>query len=190
MPQITRVFDNPSRASAALKELKASNFDDAELISNGQSNTIIAVTPPFGKGAQAEQILNRHGGNGTAATYSAPSGSSYRGNGRAEPEAKAAPLSRALHVPVLTDSGTNVTGVHRLSESRTTSAALGLPELVSSDSFFSGFPLLIESGPFSSLTSSQEPFSSLSHNQNGSASLIDNPAPLSSLLGLPVLLPS
>jgi hypothetical protein len=184
MSQITRVYDNPKTAADAVKELKAASFNDAELVANGQGNSVVAVSAPFGKGAQVEQILNRHGGNGTSS--SVPRG--YRGNGQAAPSA--APLSRALHVPVLTDSHTNVSGVSRLSDSRTTSAALGLPELTSSDSFFSGFPLLIESKPFSSLASSQKPFSSLAHNQNGSASLIDNPAPLSSLLGFPVLLPS
>jgi hypothetical protein len=169
MSQISRLFDNPKSATAAVAELKASQFKNVESVANGKGGTLVSVEAPFGMGGKAEQILNRHGPSKAA--------TSTRSNGVGA-EAAAAPLSRALHVPVLTNPSTNVSGFPLTTDSRTTSAALGFPELISSNTFFSGFPLLIKSGPFSSLASSQQP----------SSSLIDNPAPLSSALGLPVLL--
>ncbi|KIZ48156.1 MULTISPECIES: hypothetical protein [Rhodopseudomonas] len=166
MTQITRLYDDSKNASAALAELKANNFDNAKLASNGKSGSVITVDPPFGKGGQADAILNRHGS-------SKPLYNGAGHNGSAS----------------LLGSSTNISGAPRLTESRTTFGSLGFPELTNPNFFLSTMfgPLLIGSEPFSSLSSSQEPFSSLAANQEGSAKLMDNPAPFSSMLGLPVL---
>jgi len=195
MAQMIRTFDNPRTASAVVAQLKAADYDDVELVSDGKGGSVVAVSAPFGRGAKAEQILNSAGPS--KATNGSGNGYARPGNGHAHPDT-AAPLSSAVGAPTLTRSSTNLTGAPRVTEARTTGSWLGLPELISSDTFFSGFPLLISSKPFSSLsysqkpfsslTESQKPFSSLSENQRGSASLINDPAPLSSMLGLPVLL--
>jgi hypothetical protein len=167
------LYDDTKVASAALAELKASKFDNAELIANGKSGSIVSVDPAFGQGGKAEAILNRHGGK---PTYNGSGGSSST-----------------------ISSSTRLTGAPRLTESRTTFGALGFPELTSPNFFFSSIfgPLLTKSEPYSSLardqrpmsslTKSQEPFSSLASNQKASATLINNPTPFSSMLGLPVL---
>ncbi|RJF70451.1 hypothetical protein [Rhodopseudomonas palustris] len=172
MTQIVKAYDDAKKAQAAVAELKAASFDNAELISRNGSGTLVSVDPPFGKGGQAEAILNRHGPSSATPSYAS------------------APLS----------SSANLTGAPRLTESRTTLGGI-FPELTSSNFFLSSIfgPLLSASQkpfsslaasqkPWSSLTSSQKPFSQLSANQNGSAKLINDPAPFSSMLGLPVLL--
>jgi len=174
MTQIIKVYDDAKKAQAALSELKAASFDNAEIVANGKDGTAVSVDPPFGKGGQADAILNRHGParNGYANGYGGPA------------------LS----------SSTRLTGAPRLTDSRTTLGSI-FPELTSPNFFLSSMfgPLLSRSQqpmsslassqkPWSSLASSQEPWSTLSSNQNGSAQLIDNPAPFSSMLGLPVLL--
>ncbi|MBB5045305.1 hypothetical protein HNR60_000034 [Rhodopseudomonas rhenobacensis] len=196
MAQMIRTFDNPRTASAVVAQLKAADYDDVELVSDGKGGSVVAVSAPFGRGAKAEQILNSAGPS--KATNGSGNGYARTGNGHAHPDT-AAPLSSAVGAPTLTSSSTRLTGAPRITESKTTGSWLGLPEIISSDSFFSGFPLLTRSQqafsslshsqkPFSSLTESQAPFSSLSENQRGSASLINDPAPFSSMLGLPVLL--
>jgi hypothetical protein len=174
MAQIARLYEDTKAASAALAELKASKFDNAELVSNGKSGSIVSVDPAFGQGSKAEAILNRHGGKPT-----------YNGTGGGS--------------SAIIDSSTRLTGAPRLTDSRTTFGSLGFPELTSPNFFLSSIfgPLLTSSEPYSSLArdqrpmsslaSSQKPFSSLASNQNGSATLINNPAPFSSMLGLPVL---
>jgi hypothetical protein len=173
MTQISKMYDDPKSAAAALAELKASKFEGAELVSNGKGGSLITVDPPFGQGGRADAILNRHGGK-----------SYYNGGGGSGSTI---------------DSSTRLTGAPRLTESRTTFGSLGFPELTSPNFFLSSIfgPLLTKSEaysslasdqrPMSSLTSSQQPFSSLASNQNGSATLINNPAPFSAMLGLPVL---
>lgn len=172
MTQIVKAYDDAKKAQAAVAELKAASFGNAELISSTGNGTLVSVDPPFGKGAQAEAILNRHG-----PTKSVPS-----------------------HAGVSLSSSANLTGAPRLTDSRTTLGGI-FPELTSSNFFLSSIfgPLLSASQkpfsslaasqkPWSSLTSSQKPFSQLAAHQNGSAKLINNPAPFSSMLGLPVLL--
>jgi hypothetical protein len=173
MTQIIKIYDDAKKAQAAVAELKAASFDNAEVASNGKDGAVVTVDPPFGKGGQADAILNRHG----------PKANGYA-NGHGG----------------LMSSSTNFTGAPRLTDSRTTLGGI-FPELTSPNFFLSSMfgPLLSASQkpmsslassqkPWSSLTSSQEPWSSLASNQNGSAQLIHNPAPFSSMLGLPVLL--
>ena len=223
MTQITRVYDSSKSATDAVAELKTRGFKDIGVVTapqsrGGRSNgvdvvqtvkqtgipsnyveayaervkrggAVVTVKAPFGSAITATEILNKYGPD------KAPGPASSSGNGA---DSGAAPLSSALHVPLLTESSGSSSG--SVAGSRTLSSALGLPELISSDSFFSGFPLLRSSKPYSSLSQSQapwsslsksqEPFSSLSNNQNGSASLVNDPAPFSSMLGLPVLIKS
>jgi len=171
MTQIVKLYDDAKKAQAAVAELKAASFDNAELVAN-KEGSVVSVDPPFGKGAQAEAILNRHG----------PSQAAVSGYSRT--------------------SSSNLTGAPRLTDSRTTFGGifpeLTSPNFFLSSMFG---PLLSRSQapmsslassqkPWSSLTSSQKPFSQLAANQNGSAKLINDPAPFSSMLGLPVLLRS
>ncbi len=166
MAQIIRSFDNAKAASAAVSELKAANFTNVEQVSDGNGGTIVAVEPPFGMGSRAEAILSRAPGskpsNGAAPRASNGAANGHAGNG--------ATIS----------SSTRLSGAPLLIGPKTTSEWLGLPTLIDSNTFVSGFPLLLRS----------KPFSSLSKNQNASATLIDNPAPFSTALGLPVLIKS
>ena len=154
--------------------------------------SVVVANAPFGAGMRTTQILESHGPGETItpATATPRRAASPRQDGTADDPA-AAPLSAALHVPVLA----NPTPAASLTAPKTLSAMLGIPELIRSGS---SFPLLTESQapfsslavsqtPFSSLSANQKPWSKLSRNQRGHASLIDNPAPFSSLLGLPVL---
>jgi len=163
MTQITRLYDDSKKAAAAVAELKAAKFDNAELVSNGKGGSMVSVDPPFGKGGQADAILNRHG----------PSKS----------------VDGAHSGAALMSSSTRLTGAPRLTDSRTTFGSLGFPELTNPNFFISTLfgPLLTKSEPYSSLSSNQKPFSSLAANQDGSAKLINDPAPFSAMLGLPVL---
>ncbi|MBI5131603.1 MAG: hypothetical protein HZA66_19370 [Rhodopseudomonas palustris] len=171
MTQIVKLYDDAKKAQAAVAELKAASFDNAELVTS-KDGSVVSVDPPFGKGGQAEAILNRHG----------PSKAAVSGYSRT--------------------SSANLTGAPRLTDSRTTFGGifpeLTSPNFFLSSMFG---PLLSRSQapmsslassqkPWSSLTSSQKPFSQLAANQNGSAKLINDPAPFSSMLGLPVLLRS
>ncbi|MDF3810993.1 MULTISPECIES: hypothetical protein [Rhodopseudomonas] len=170
----------------------------AERVRRG--GAVISVRAPFGTATTVTGILNQHGQS--QANAAASNGSSRpkpgsdnapRRDGAAEPESKAAPLSSALDVPVLAESssgwfGTKGSAEPRSSGPKTLSQMLGIPELIDSNTFFSGFPLLIRSRPFSSLAASQEPYSSLSKSQEPSAEVIDDPAPLSKWIGMPVLL--
>jgi hypothetical protein len=160
MVQIIRTYDNPKTASAVVSELKAANFDKVEQVSDGNGGSIVAVEPPFGMASKAEAIFSRVPGGRPS------NGVAHLGNGAAGTGS--------------ISSSTRLTGAPRLTDSRTTSEWIGLPTLIDSNTFVSGFPLLIGS----------KPFSSLAKNQNASARLIDNPAPLSSMLGLPVLIGS
>jgi hypothetical protein len=172
MTQIVKVYDDAKKAQAALAELKAASFSNAEIASTGKDGTVVSVDPPFGKGGQAEAILNRHGPSKAAASYAGGS----------------------------VGSQANLTGAPRLTDSRTTFGGI-FPELTGPNFFLSSMfgPLLSRSQapmsslassqkPWSSLAASQKPFSQLASNQNGSAKLINDPTPFSSMLGLPVLL--
>ncbi|NEW90238.1 MULTISPECIES: hypothetical protein [Rhodopseudomonas] len=172
MTQITKVYQDAGKAQAAVAELKAASFSNAAIASTSKDGTVVTVDPPFGKGGQADAILNRHGPSRDTSGYGSAS---------------------------LTDSSARLTGAPRLTDSRTTLGGI-FPELTSPNFFLSSMfgPLLAASQkPWSSLASSQKPWSSLAKsqdawsslasNQKASAQLINNPAPFSSMLGLPVL---
>lgn len=172
MVQIIRSYDNPKAAAAVVNELKAANFSNVEQRSDGNGGAVVAVEPPFGMGSRAEAILSR-----------TPAGKS--GNGAAPRSTSSGTTTKSSNGATSTSnstisSSTRLTGAPRLTGPKTTSEWLGLPTLIDSDTFVSGFPLLLRA----------KPFSSLSKNQNASATLIDNPAPFSTALGLPVLIKS
>ncbi|WP_322515307.1 hypothetical protein SR870_20275 [Rhodopseudomonas palustris] len=181
MVQITRVFDNPGRANAALDELRSQGFDTAELASgpDGRGKTTLRIEPPFGTAVRAEQILDRHANGAgapstaaraTAARATAPvtapqpagivvapkppqppssqSGSSAQPAGRATArrETDTAAPDRS-ETPKPATSTRNGTSTGTKSGPRTLSQLLGIPELIDSDTFFSGFPLLIRPTP-------------------------------------------
>ncbi|MGX7743276.1 hypothetical protein [Rhodopseudomonas parapalustris] len=174
MTQIIKLYQDAAKAQAAVAELKAASFSNAEIVSSDKNGTVVTVDPPFGKGGQADAILNRHGATRDVSSHHGSSAS-------------------------LVDSSARLTGAPRLTESRTTLGAI-FPELTGPNFFLSSMfgPLLSASQkpwsslassqkPWSSLTKSQDAWSSLASNQKASAQLINSPAPFSSMLGLPVL---
>ena len=227
MTRIARVYDDSKNATDAVNELKNSGIADVAVVSTPRNRTdspasaedivtsiekagvqsayadsyaerikrggaVVIVNAPFGTAKKAAAILNRHGPGQTSTVVQAKNPGE---RGATESDATAAPLSTAFNVPLLTESSTSSPKVG----SKTLSSLLGIPELVSSNKFFSGFPLLTQNqkpfsslarnqAPFSSLTRNQKPFSSLAVNQKPSASLLHDPAPLSTWLGLPVLI--
>jgi hypothetical protein len=179
MAQIIRAYDNPKTASTVVTQLKAANFNQIEQVSDGNGGAVVAVEPPFGQGSKAEAILDSvpgvkksNGANGIHHSNGA------NGAHHSSKTTSTASASKSTGGASLIDESTRLTGAPRLANSKTTSEAIGLPTLISSNTFITGiFPLLISS----------EPWSSLSSNQNGKATLINDPAPLSHAIGLPVL---
>ncbi|MGP9814494.1 hypothetical protein ACTZWT_23530 [Rhodopseudomonas sp. NSM] len=169
MTQIAKVYDDAKKAQAAVAELKAASFDNVELVTN-KDGSVVSIDPPFGKGGQAEAILNRHGPTRSATGYAATSSS-----------------ANLTGAPRLTDSRTTLGGIFpELTSPNFFLSSMFGPLLSASQKPFSS--LASSQKPWSSLTSSQKPFSQLAANQNGSANLINDPTPFSSMLGLPVLL--
>jgi len=168
MAQIIRAYDNPKTAATVVSQLKAANFNQVEQTSDGNGGALVAVEPPFGLGSKAEAIFD-----------SVPGGKKTNGaNGVHHGNGNGVHHSAAAASASLISESTRLTGAPRLTSSKTTSEWIGLPTLISSDTFITGiFPLVISS----------EPWSSLSSNQNGKATLINDPAPLSHAIGLPVL---
>jgi hypothetical protein len=180
MAQIIRAYDNPKAAATVVNQLKAANFNQIEQVSDGNGGAVVAVEPPFGQGSKAEAILDSvpggkksNGANGIHHSNGANGVHHHAGRPTGVPQ-----TSKTTTNVSPMDESTRLTGAPRLAKSKTTSEALGLPTLISSNTFITGiFPLLISSGPWSSLSS----------NQNGKATLINDPAPLSHSIGLPVL---
>lgn len=147
--------------SAGFSPAEAETFAGA--VKDG--GAVLRVEIPFGRGRLAEQILDRHGASRPAPSVARTS--ARRTPNGDEGEARAAPLSSLLGVPVLTDP--RPTTVGSLGDQRPTFPT----GLLSSEFYVSrlfGLPLLTRSMAW--------------------ASLIDDPAPLSRWLGLPVLLRS
>jgi hypothetical protein len=167
MAQIIRAYDNPKTAATVVSQLKAANFNQVEQVSDGNGGAVVAVEPPFGLGSKAEAIFD-----------SVPGGKKTNGANGVHHKTNGAHHSSAADSASLISESTRLTGAPRLTSSKTTSEWIGLPTLISSNTFITGiFPLVISS----------EPWSSLSENQNGKATLISDPAPLSHAIGLPVL---
>ncbi|MGP9814362.1 hypothetical protein ACTZWT_22860 [Rhodopseudomonas sp. NSM] len=168
MTQISRVFDNPGRANAALDDLKARGFGKAELAAGpeGRGKTLLRVDAPFGTAVQVEDILDRHakgtarGANGAApvpAAAAKPAAPSSRpavavaptppqaGSQLGRPAAPAGGGTPAAKPQVAQPSASARDGAR--SGPRTLSQLLGIPELIDSNTFFSGFPLLIRPAP-------------------------------------------
>lgn len=167
MAQIIRAYDNPKTAATVVSQLKAANFNHVEQMSDGNGGAVVAVEPPFGQGSKAEAIFDSvPGGKKTNGVHHG-----HGANGVHHGSGTTTGVS-------LMDESTRLTGAPRLTSGKTTSEWLGLPTLISSNTFITGlFPLVISS----------KPWSSLSAKQNGSATLIHDPAPLSHTIGLPVL---
>lgn len=169
MTQIIKVYDDAKAAQAALSELKAASFANAEI----RDGNTVAVDPPFGKGGQADAILRRHG-----PSRDASSGRSSR---------IASSSSNLTGAPRITDSRTTLGGIFpELTSPDFFLTSMFGPLLTASQGAFSS--LASSQKPWSSLAGNQKPMSQLAANQNGSASLINDPAPFSHMLGLPVLL--
>jgi hypothetical protein len=194
MTQMTRLFDIPSQAQAAFDDLKQRRFEQVELLlptgirerrpgddliarlqragidsaraeacadAVRRGSAVVAVRAPFGSAKLAAAILDRHA-----------------------PDASPQPVSTPPRASGDTESPSRPTAARRSSGPKTLSQMLGIPELIASNTFFSGFPLLIRSRPLPS-PRRQVPDSSRPAKQT--ATRIDDPAPASNWLGLPVL---
>jgi len=157
MTQITRVFDNPSRANAALDELRSRGFASAELMAGeGRGKTTLRVEAPFGTAVRVEQILKRHA-NGGQATAPAPAAAAAKPavvtappqppNGSPPSRLAMAKPDPATPQPAKTSAAPRNGSDATRRRPRTLSQLLGIPELIDSDTFFSGFPLLIRPTP-------------------------------------------
>jgi hypothetical protein len=146
MTQIIRVFDNPNRAKAAIDELKQRSLTHLELVpvSNGRDRSgngggaVVKVEAPFGTASTATEILNRHGGKTTPSAATEPARISPTPQQQTPSQPKSNPASSTT-----TSASSPHHGEGRLTAPRTLSEVLGIPELISSNTFFSGFPLLL-----------------------------------------------
>ncbi len=173
----------------------------AAAVAGGAS--LVCIDPPFGHGLAATDILDRCGPMDMAAGSAAPG---------AVPGDKAAPLSDALHVPVLTEDKPST--VHYADNPAPLSAALGLPvltkrstsaSLLPSDWTLSGLLGLriltdrraVETTAVNTLSKHPAPLSEALHaplltdegpgKHDASQVRGDDPAPLSDAVGAPVL---
>ncbi|UYO40424.1 hypothetical protein KQX62_03665 [Rhodopseudomonas palustris] len=154
MTQITRTFDSATQAKAAVAELKQRGFNRVELVEvpdrRGPSGggAVVRVEPPFGSALVASGILERHGGKEAGATSTAGSPAPALAQ-PARTEAQPAPDSAAQAVksaPVASPARPAPPQARReelRSGPRTVSEWLGIPLLINSNTFFSGFPLLL-----------------------------------------------
>lgn len=166
MTVIVKVYEDAAKAQAAVSELKAASFDNAAIVSTGKDGTVVQVDPAYGKGGQADAILNRHGPLRDTSHYA---GSSMLGSSGAPRQ-----------------FGSRTTFGGELTSPNFFMSSMFGPLMSSSQAPWSS--LAASQKPWSSLARSQKPWSSLAKNQNGSAKLIDNATLFSSLLGLPVLI--
>ncbi|KPF89198.1 hypothetical protein IP86_27540 [Rhodopseudomonas sp. AAP120] len=150
MAQVSRVFDSPGRAQAALDELKTLGFGNAELLPDrdGRGNTTVRVEPPFGSALRVEQVLGRHARAGAAPSAGRSAPPAKTAGPEAAPTASPATRSTAPETPSKPAASTrNGSHADLRTGPRTLSQWLGIPELIDSDTFFSGFPLLIRPTP-------------------------------------------
>jgi len=142
----------------------------ADAVARGAA--LVSVSPPFGAAYAAEQVL------GGQRTEAAP-----RAEGSASVGDDPAPLSEALHVPVLTPSQADTGGGSTLSEEPAPlSDVLHLPVLVHSNSG-EGAKLIEEPAPLSHALG----LPVLTTHASKTTSLLPNDWSLSRLLGLPLL---
>jgi hypothetical protein len=156
MTQITRTFDSAAQAKTALAELKQRGFHQVELIEvpdrRGPSGggAVVRVEPPFGSALAATAILDRHGGKestpGAANPNPAPAASPLQQPAKADTP----PLSggaKQAPAPAKTAAPRTSSPQERRQELRsgpsTLSEWLGIPVLIDSNTYFSGFPLLL-----------------------------------------------
>jgi pyruvate/2-oxoglutarate dehydrogenase complex dihydrolipoamide acyltransferase (E2) component len=152
MTQITRTFDSSSQAKAAVEELKQRRFDTVELVEvpgRRGAGGVVRVEAPFGTAVSATGILERHGGKTASASTTPepaqPAAPPPPAPVQAQPPEPAAaspapaPRSQQQQQPPQR-TGTR-DGLR--SGPRTLSELLGIPELIDSNTYFSGFPLLI-----------------------------------------------
>jgi hypothetical protein len=171
MTLITRVFDNPGRAQAALDELQAHQFANAEVVEapEGRGKTMLRVDAPFGTGVRVEEILKRHANGGVPAAAAPKSVAAPAARPAAKPAAAAAPPPPGATAQPPSRSAAMSPGPERAASDRggahdgvksgprTLSSLLGIPELIDSDTFFSGFPLLIRPKPRRDTSSAVKP---------------------------------
>lgn len=143
MAQIIRVFPTPGAAQAACDELTRSGFTSVETVEvpdrrergSRDNSAVVRVEAPFLTALKATAILERNGGKEAGPQAILPSTDQPT-------ERPATPVNGtpAAASPLPRDAELR-TGP------RTLSSLLGIPELISSDTFFSGFPLLIRPKP-------------------------------------------
>ncbi|MGX7741618.1 hypothetical protein [Rhodopseudomonas parapalustris] len=146
MTQITRTFDSAAQAKAAIAELKQRGFQRVELIeaSDRRGGAAVRVEPPFGSALAATAILDRHSGK-QATTAPAPPAPPAKAE--VQPARESA---RPIAPPVAPAASPAPAPLPARREElrsgpRTVSEWLGIPVLIDSDTFFSGFPLLLRS---------------------------------------------
>ena len=170
MAQITKTYDRAEGAAAAVSELRNNDFTNVSVVSNDDTGT------DGSPGVASAKI------GVTVVSVEAPT--------EAAPEVAAILNRHGPHSERATVTGEPRSSRPEAGFTGTASAALGVPELVGSDLFYSGYPHLIDNPtPLSSslgvpaLVSSESFYSGYPH-------LIDNPTPLSTSLGVPALMSS
>lgn len=171
-------FSFESMKEMGVPDTEAQRF--SERVGNG--GALVVADPPFGSGARVVEILERSrssdSGLSRAMEVRAPD-TAYGDGGPGQDDA--APLSRALGLPLLSNNPEPLSAFFKLPtllrRQNPKPAPLGLPLLSNKAAPFSsavGMPVLSrDAAPFSSLI--------------GMKVLTDDPAPLSSLLKMPVL---
>jgi hypothetical protein len=127
MTTIKRTYDSTADANDAVSELRANQFDNVELVSDGPSHLVI-VDVPVSMVPKAEELMSLHGRrgpveHGEVSEITAP-----------ESKPAAAPLSSAPSVtaPVAPSTKTSAPRTYKadpLAGPRTASEVLGIPEL-------------------------------------------------------------
>lgn len=157
MAQITRAFDSVAQAKAAVEELKKRRFDSVELVESTDrrdGGAVVRVEAPFGTAVAVTDVLERNGGKRAKPmpmpvppNESAPPPAAKLQPASAQP-AKPPTNPAAVSQPAQpTPAVASRSRAELRSGPRTLSQMLGIPELIDSNTFFSGFPLLIRPAP-------------------------------------------
>ncbi|PZA11296.1 hypothetical protein DNX69_18585 [Rhodopseudomonas palustris] len=156
MTQISRTFDSAAQAKAAIAELKQRGFRQVELIEvpdrRGPSGggAVVRVEPPFGSALAATAILDRHRGKEAAPVAAnpvpnpAPAAPPPPQPAKADTPPAPGPAKQATP-PAATAAPPAERRQDLRGGPRTLSEWLGIPLLIDSNTYFSGFPLLLRS---------------------------------------------
>jgi hypothetical protein len=128
MTTIKRTYDSTAEANDAVSELRANQFDNVELVSDGPSHLVI-VDVPVSMIPKAEELMSLHGGRGPIEGGEVPEIVAPAPKQTAAVPLSSAPSVTAPAPPSTKTSAPRTYKADPLAGPRTASEVLGIPEL-------------------------------------------------------------